>query len=135
MGWGDVGTAAAQGLQQVGETAQKLGRKGRDAVGSFAGGIEAAVGKVKEAVNETKQDLLDKQRKIRPKLEGVTDRSTGPVVNPSTGSVPTSYSLKRGGRIPKTGVYQLHKGEFVIPDKVMKRVDKGRKATRKSGRR
>lgn len=46
-----------------------------------------------------------------------------------------AVSLKKGGRIPKTGIYRLHKGEEVIPADKVKRIEKKRKATRKSGRR
>ena len=47
---------------------------------------------------------------------------------------------KKGGRIEKTGVYQLHKGEIVIPERLAKGIGKvgkrkvSRKTTRKSSR-
>lgn len=42
---------------------------------------------------------------------------------------------KKGGRIKKTGIYRLHKGEFVVPAHIVQRLDKQRKGSRKSGRR
>jgi hypothetical protein len=42
--------------------------------------------------------------------------------------------MKKGGRVKKTAVYRLHKGELVIPAKIVKRLEK-RKISRKSGRR
>lgn len=48
-------------------------------------------------------------------------------------------SRKKGGRINKTGIYRLHKGEFVLNAQTVKRLDKkrGKKRgeSRKSGRR
>jgi hypothetical protein len=108
--------------------------------------MESAVSKVSEAVKETKAELLKKQRAVRPTLAGVTDRTAGGAVNPSTGTVPAApsataadsespFNFKRGGRVKKTGIYRMHKGEFVVPAEVVQRVDQSRKTSRKSGRR
>lgn len=43
-------------------------------------------------------------------------------------------SARKGGRVKKTGVYRLHKGEVVIPEKMVSRLGK-RKASRKTARR
>jgi hypothetical protein len=43
--------------------------------------------------------------------------------------------LHTGGRVAKTGVFKLQKGELVIPARVVQRLDKKRKTARKSGRR
>ena len=32
--------------------------------------------------------------------------------------------FKNGGRVPKTGVYKLHKGEVVIPNKTVNKIKK-----------
>ncbi len=47
-------------------------------------------------------------------------------------------TMKGGGRVKKTGVYRVHKGEVVIPAKIVKAMDKvargKRKPVRKSSR-
>jgi hypothetical protein len=35
--------------------------------------------------------------------------------------------MKDGGKIPKTGLYKMHKGELVIPTKKVKKVEKALK--------
>lgn len=52
-------------------------------------------------------------------------------------------TMKKGGRVKKTGMYRVHKGEVIIPAKVVKAIDKvargkrkmARKSSRASGRR
>lgn len=36
-------------------------------------------------------------------------------IDPDTAAAMTQGSFKRGGTVPKTGTYRLHKGERVIP--------------------
>jgi hypothetical protein len=44
-------------------------------------------------------------------------------------------SMRKGGRVKKTGLYRLHKGEEVVPpEKARKARKSGRKASRSSGR-
>lgn len=48
-------------------------------------------------------------------------------------NLPESRKMRKGGRIKKTGVYMMHKGEIVIPERIAKRL-KARGKGRKSGR-
>lgn len=48
--------------------------------------------------------------------------------------VPIDGSRKRGGRINKTGIYRLHKDEYVLNSKTVKRLDRMRGKIRKSVR-
>lgn len=133
--WETVGKSAAAGLTAFGEGMTGGSRSG--ASDKSKSDLEAAVAKVQQASETTKQSLLDKQRKMRPQL-GRAQAPANPedIVMPGApGRVSGPYSLKKGGRIKKTGVYRLHRGEFVLPEKVVKRLDKSRKAPRKSGRR
>jgi|ETNvirenome_6_85_1030632.scaffolds.fasta_scaffold02925_6 hypothetical protein len=49
------------------------------------------------------------------------------------GSPPPSptWSLKKGGKIPKSGLYKLHKGEVVVPAHRVKTVDKALKKSKR----
>jgi hypothetical protein len=46
-------------------------------------------------------------------------------------TTPPGGRLKKGGKIPKAGLYKLHKGEVVVPAHRVKTVDK---ALRKDGK-
>jgi hypothetical protein len=48
-------------------------------------------------------------------------------ISPMGGMIDSIASKKRGGKIRKTGIYRLHKGEHVVPAKRSKK-------SRKSGR-
>ena len=48
---------------------------------------------------------------------------------PVVGDIASLFGFKNGGRVPKTGVYRLHKGEIVIPSKTMTKLAK-KKPTR-----
>ena len=59
---------------------------------------------------------------------------------PVIGDIASLFGFKNGGRVPKTGVYRLHKGEIVIPSKTMtklskKKPSKPKKAVGRKGRR
>jgi len=43
---------------------------------------------------------------------------------PVIGDIASLFGFKNGGRVPKTGVYRLHKGEIVIPSQTMKKLAK-----------
>ena len=43
---------------------------------------------------------------------------------PVIGDIASLFGFKNGGRVPKTGVYRLHKGEIVIPSKTMTKLSK-----------
>jgi hypothetical protein len=113
-----VGGAAAQTLGKG--MVANASRKG-DGSGSAGRMIENAVAETKSAVDQVQRDLEKKK-------EGTVQKDTAP---DTSRGVPM---MKKGGRIHKTGVYNLHKGEFVLPARVVKRLDKTRKTSRKSGR-
>lgn len=133
--WKTVGEAASAGLSAFGEGVTGARRQGASAKSGLD--LETAVAAVQKASETTRQAVLDKQRKNRPQLSGgKPEIAAEDIVMPGApGRVSGPYSLKKGGRIKKTGVYRLHKGEFVLPEKMVKRLDKSRKAPRKSGRR
>ena len=43
---------------------------------------------------------------------------------PVIGQIASIFGFKKGGRVPKTGVYKLHKGEMVIPTKLVNKIKK-----------
>jgi hypothetical protein len=43
---------------------------------------------------------------------------------PVIGSIASLFGFKTGGRVPKTGVYRLHKGEVVIPANTINKLKK-----------
>ena len=43
---------------------------------------------------------------------------------PVVGDIASIFGFKNGGRVPKTGVYKLHKGEVVIPNKTVNKIKK-----------
>ena len=43
---------------------------------------------------------------------------------PVVGNIASLFGFKHGGRVPKTGVYRLHKGEVVIPTKTISKLKK-----------
>ena len=74
--------------------------------------------KEKEAEQQRK-DVEDLKRRLEQKLPGEGGRG---------------IALRKGGRVKKTGIYRLHKGEIVIPEKMAGRLGK-RKSQRKASRR
>jgi hypothetical protein len=112
----DIAGAIGTGLSTFGKL--ETSRRGGGSIG------EAAVVRQGEKEQEKiEKAVTDTQRALRPKLgEKQSIDMSG------------AQSLSKGGRIKRTGVYRLHKGEVVVPAKAVKRMEK-RKATRKSGRR
>ena len=43
---------------------------------------------------------------------------------PVIGNIASLFGFKNGGRVPKTGVYRLHKGEVVIPANTINKLKK-----------
>jgi ABC-type dipeptide/oligopeptide/nickel transport system ATPase component len=89
---------------------------------SLSDSIASATEEVRKAVAETKRTLSKKDASAPDStvvVEGETERIMG---------------RKKGGKIPRTGIYKLHRGEFVIPAKSVKRLEK-RGSARRSGRR
>ena len=43
---------------------------------------------------------------------------------PVIGNIASLFGFKNGGRVPKTGVYRLHKGEVVIPTNTINKLKK-----------
>jgi hypothetical protein len=109
------------------------GRKGGGGGGGGGGGAEVARAaadsqrKVEEGARQAGSGPIDVDREL---AKDAAQKAVRPVI---TRAVAGSMA-KKGGRITKTGVYTLHRGEVVLPAKVVKRIAK-RKPTRKSGRR
>ncbi len=83
------------------------------------------------------KEMVDKYRAQREVKEGATKAGGGDAA-PDVEGYKKAYrkediqgSKKKGGRIPKTGVYKLHKGEVVIPERIAKRMGKSRKSGRR----
>ena len=77
------------------------------------------------------QRTMAKQNSTRPDMSD-TGQSTEDQQAAAAG---VQGSRKKGGRIKKTGLYRMHKGEYVINAPTVKRLDKMRGKSRKSGRR
>ena len=43
---------------------------------------------------------------------------------PVIGNIASLFGFKNGGRVPRTGVYKLHKGEIVIPSRTANTLSK-----------
>ena len=108
--------AIGAGLTQIGKSA------GGEAFSSGLAAGQGLAGGIKNVYNK----ITDKPVGDRPTLQYADDDPDNPDRAPSR---------KKGGRIKRTGTYKLHAGEFVVPAKDVKRLDKLRKGSRKSGRR
>ena len=115
--------ALSKGVGQAGQILGQIGGNVRSLVNDLDVGRRIREGF--EQAKETPEEL----RKKRPKLRSDAEQEGPPEAPVLAGS------RKKGGRIKKTGIYRLHKGEFVIPAHTVQRLDKKRKASRRSGRR
>lgn len=114
---GDIASAIGGGMQAFGslETARRGG--GRDTSRNL--GLEALAER--------------SQKKVEKGAAEAGGQAAGGLLG---GMSEDDYpQKKKGGRISRTGIYKLHKGEYVIPADKVKRLEKRRKAGRKSGRR
>ena len=111
--------AIGSGLQTFGGMASGTGsgRSSKSTSDKVAEGAEEAGGK--KAI-----DLDEALRQVK--------KAEQRDVAPSTSNA--ASLVRKGGRIRKTGVYVLHKGEVVVPANTAKRIGK-RKTSRKPGRR
>jgi hypothetical protein len=121
FGAGDAAKAVGQGMQTFGQL--EAARKG----GGNIGGMNPSRETEKDQ-EKIEKNVTDVQRALRPRLgtsEGQRVLEAGKMAIPGA---------KKGGRIKRTGIFRLHKGEVVVPADKVKRMEK-RKAARKSGRR
>lgn len=84
-------------------------------VAKIAGAGVSGAMKGQEKRKEGTKSNLEKLRDVADKLRGraaedVADLSSRDV-DPRTGSI---TSFKRGGKVKRTGIYRLHKGERVV---------------------
>lgn len=121
MSGGDIAKAIGGGLQTFGNL--EAARKG----GGNIGGTNPSREDDKDQ-EKIEKNVTDVQRALRPRLgtsEGQKALEAGKMAVPGA---------RKGGRIKRTGIFRLHKGEVVVPADKVKRLEK-RKAARKSGRR
>lgn len=98
-------------------------------MGGVASGINiSTAAKEREAADKSRKELGTSSKKAGPGLPA--GASQGPDENTPE---PIMGRLAEGGRIKRTGVYRLHKGEFVVNARDAKRI-KSRKSGRKSCR-
>lgn len=94
--------------------------------------------------SDTRKDLLNTIRSTgssrssgipvtRTTFEDLTAKANNMITEGARQAGVALASKKRGGRIPKTGIYKLHAGEFVIPARAAKKIS-GRKSSRRSRR-
>jgi hypothetical protein len=103
-----------------------------DAIGGFAGGLAEGLEARKEGGS-----LVDRVKKVFKRTPDYSQEAMTPLPEGQEGPVIPSkrVPLRKGGRVPKTGIYQVHKGEVVIPAKMVKEIERvGRKKARKSSR-
>ena len=84
---------------------------------SFLGGVMSGFSKETDKDSKTKQRVKDAIGKIKSKIKGKPQTSAS--VDEGAGSDFPSY--KRGGRVKKTGLARLHKGERVLTTRQAKR--------------
>lgn len=99
------------------------------AMRGVASGIQIGQGyKDAQKADEDRKELGTRSKKRGPGLPA--GAAQGPDENTPE---PIMGRLAKGGRIKKTGVYRLHKGEEVITARAAKRMS-ARKSGRRSGR-
>lgn len=130
MGTGGlIGTAIGTGMKTFGDLeAQRRGGGGGSSQESAPSGgsqktVEAGVKKSK-GIDIDEELAREAGKKTEATVRPVLRRRVVP---------PSVTSVHKGGRISKSGVYNLLKGEVVLPADVVDRLEK-RKSTRKTGR-
>ena len=110
-----------------------------DALGGFAGGLASGL-----QAREKGGSIVDRFRKLfgsnqdtqaaAAARKPLTGDQEGPVIPTDVQRYPI---MDKGGRIKKTGLYRMKKGEVVIPVGLVSRIEKmgkGRKVGRKASR-
>ena len=100
------------------------------------GGISGALGKLSDKMYGLGDRKDDELRAYTPqeaqKAQAIVDAQTNK--NQTKGVAGAIPSYKKGGKIHKTGLARLHKGERVIPKSKVHKVEKAmRKVSRKRG--
>lgn len=63
---------------------------------------------------------------VRPSPPPLPPEAKWAISAPGTDKPPETLSFKHGGTVPRTGMYQLHRGEKVIPSRMAKRFGEAR---------
>jgi len=101
-------------------------------MGSFVGGLMSGFSGESNKNDKTKARLKGLMDKIRSKVKGGSSSSPNPPTSAATarslgkGGDTDVPSYKRGGRVRKTGLAKLHKGEKVLTKGQAKRFRRGR---------
>lgn len=102
--------------------------------GNGGGKGKAIAGAAKETFGKMSDKFQAQAQQSISEMRGYGHYDVAPTkVDTPKAELPTLGSFKRGGKIPKTGVYRLHEGERVLNVKQTRKFERG-KTGRRCGR-
>jgi hypothetical protein len=106
-----------------------------DAIGGFASGVAGSL-KAKDDNSESPLSrwIGKKLSRSETAAGSSSEPAKGDLLSQAATAGETAGSMKKGGRVKRTGIYRMHKDEIVVPVHVVKAAEKAARTPRKKAR-